>query len=133
VKGEVVSLSGGKYKVKSPSLGTVSIDESKVCTISKIDEAAESSKEDTDSLDSARIQIGGQKLRSTITGNEDIMKLVSGLISNLDLQALLNDPAILNAAKSMDIQTLLANEKFVNVVNDPKVKDVVRKIKGQND
>ena len=129
VDGEVVSFSNGKYTVNSPSLGTLQIEDSKVRNIRSTDQTAGSSQKDVASLDAATIQDEVQKLRPAITSNPDIMRIISGLISNPDFRALFKDPEIMNAAKSLDIKTLMANEKFIKAINNPVVKEIKQKVK----
>ncbi len=126
--GEIVKFSEGKYTVKSSSLGTLRIEDSKVRTISRGESAAPVSKAPAN-LDDATIQNEIQKIQPAITGNPDIMKTVAGLVSDPDFQALFKDPEILSAAKSFDIKTLMANPKFIQAVNNPAVKEISEKIK----
>jgi hypothetical protein len=131
LEGEIISFSEGKYTVKSPSLGILRIEESKIRTISHMDQMAAAPQKDIVPPDAAALQTEIQKLQPAITGNPDIMRTIAGLISDPDFQALFKDPEIMNAAKSLDIKTLMANEKFVNAVNNPTVKEIGRKIKDQ--
>jgi hypothetical protein len=128
VDGEIVSFSDGRYTVMSPSLGTLKIEDSKVRAIHKADETTGVPTNEVASLDPATIQSNIQKMQPVITGNPEIMKAVSGLAARPDFQALLKDPEIMNAAKSMDIKTLMANEKFVKAINDPAVREIGRKV-----
>jgi hypothetical protein len=117
VEGEVVALSDGQYTVKSPSLGTFKIEASRVRNIRQVDDATGSSQKDIAPLLAAAMQGGGQKLPSMGAGNADIAKEIPALISNPDFLALAKDPEALNAAKSMDLKTLMANEKFAKLIN----------------
>jgi hypothetical protein len=128
VEGEIVSFSEGQYTIKSSSLGDLKIEGSKVRSVRNAGQPAGFSQKDIESLDAATVQEEVRKLQPKIMGNPDIMKSVAGLISNPDFRDLLKDPEILNAAKSLDIKTLMANEKFVNVINDPTIKEIIRKV-----
>ena len=132
VEGEIVSFSGGQYTVRSAGLGDLKIEDSKVRNIRKIGETAGSSSAGGIPLDPAAIRNEVQKLQSKITGDPDTMKAVAGLVSKTDFQDLLKDPEIMNAAKSLDIKTLMANEKFVNAVNDPAIKKIGQKVKAED-
>ena len=127
--GEVVSFSDGKYTVNSPSLGTLQIEDSKIRNIRSTDPTAGSPQKDITSLDAATVQNGIQELQPAMIGNPDIMRTISGLISNPDFRDLLKDPEIMNAAKSSNIKALMANEKFIRVLNDPAVKEIRQKVK----
>jgi len=127
--GEVVSFSDGKYTVNSPSLGTLRIEDSKIRNIHSTDQTTGSSQKDIASLDAATFQGEVQKLQPAMISDPDIMKTISGLISNPDFRALLKDPEIMNAAKSSNVKALMANEKFIKVLNDPAVKEIRQKVK----
>ena len=45
--------------------------------------------------------------------------------------AMPTDPEILKAAKTMDVKALMANQKFVNAIKNPAVKEIDKKLKGQ--
>ena len=129
--GEIVSFAEGKYTIQSPSLGTLHIEDSKVRSIHNVAQPVAVFSKEAVPLDPAAIQSEMQKLQPAITRNPDIMKTIAGLISNPDFQALLKDPEVMNAAKSLDLKTLMANQKFVNALNDPTVKEIDRKIEKQ--
>ena len=129
VDGEVVSFSDGKYTVNSPSLGTLQIEDSKIRNIRSTDQAAESPQKDGASFDAATVQHEFQKLQPAMVSDPDTVRTISGLISNPDFQVLFKDPKIMNAAKSLDIKTLMADEKFVKALNDPAVKEIRQKVK----
>jgi len=130
--GEIVSFSEGKYTVKSPSLGTLQIEDSKVRAIHHGDQASGPLQKDIASMDETEVQSEMQKLQPAITGNPEVMKTVTGLTSDPDFKTLIEDPAIMNAAKSLDVKALMANEKFVKAANSPAVQEIRQKIKGQN-
>ena len=128
LEGEIVSYSSGVYTIKNSNLGTLKIDESKIRNIRSANATSVSSEKATPSFDPATVQSEVQRLQPVITGNPDIMKLISSLVSNPDFQDILKDPAILNAAKSMDIQALMANEKVVKAINDPTFQEITRQV-----
>lgn len=137
--GEVISVEEGVYTIKSPSLGALKIEESKIRAIRSADPTAAIpavgvsavSQKDITSLDATTIQNEVGKIQPAIASNPDIMKAIPGLLSNPDFQALLKDPEIVNAAKSMDVKALMANEKFVKIINDPTIQEISQKIKGK--
>jgi hypothetical protein len=131
LEGEIVSFSEGKYTVQSASLGTLQIEDSKVRSISSTDQAAVDSSGAAVPSDPAAIQSEMQKLQPAIMSDPNIMKTVAGLVSNPDFQALVNDPEVVNAAKSLDLKTLMANQKFVKAINDPAIKEIDQKMKEQ--
>lgn len=129
IEGQIVSFSAGKYTVKSPSLGTVQVEDSKIRAIHMPGASSEMASKEIPLFDTATAQNEMQKLQPAVTGNPEIMKMISGLIANPDFQALLQDPEIVNAAKTLNIQALLANEKFVKAMNNPIITQISQKVK----
>jgi len=132
LEGEIVSFSEGQYTIKSPSLGILKIGESKIRNMRILDPTVVPPKGASGPAGAVAIQDGAQKVQAAITGDPDIMKSLPELLTNPDFQDILKDPEVLNAVKSMDVNTLMANEKFVKAVNDPKIKEISRKVKEKN-
>ena len=130
--GEIVSFSEGKYTVMSPSLGVLRIEDSKVRAIHREGPAAGVPPKAKGSFDAAQIQSQVQKIQAVIASGPDIMKAISKLISDPDFQALLKDPELLKAARSMDMKALMANEKVVNLFSHPTLTELSQKVKEQN-
>jgi len=129
---EIISFADGKCKVKSSTRGTILIEESKIRTIRPLGQSADlSALNEAMPTDAASAQNEIQKLQPLIAGNPDVMKTIAGLMSNPEFQALLHDPEILKAAKTMDVKALMANQKFVNAMKNPAVKEIDKKLKGQ--
>jgi len=57
-------------------------------------------------------------LLPTADTNANMIKNVPDPAVNSELLALAQDPEIMNAANSMDIEALMTNEKFVKFIND---------------
>ena len=54
--------------------------------------------------------------------------LIGALQSDPDMQALVNDPAILNAIQSGDISTLIQNPSFMKLLNNPRVREIEKSL-----
>ena len=90
---------------------------------------------DTDSTPSSSVQAGnltpsqvnayGQKIMS----NPDNAAIIENLARNPRIQALAQDPEIIQAIKSGNIQALRENKKFSDVVNSPETQEAVKDIK----
>ncbi len=132
-EGEVISLREGEYTIKSTSIGTFKVEASRVRKISPVGPTEGFSGKPALPADTAA---GGasevQKVQSMIAADPDMMKALPGLTGNADFQALLKDPEIMKAAKSMDLKTLMTNEKVVNAANNPAIQEISRKIKKKN-
>jgi len=79
----------------------------------------------------ANMQSEMSRLKNTITADPQIMQIVTGLMTDPQFQEIMQDPQIVNAAKSGDIQTLMSNPKFMSVVNNPKIGEINNRIRKQ--
>lgn len=102
---EVISLSDGVYAMKSPVLGSLKIDESNINSIT--------------SIQSTREEI--QALKSEMLSNDELLDIILALRNDPDFQAALEDPTVLEAVNSGDINALLANQNFVKLLNNPRI------------
>jgi len=121
IKAEIVSFANNTYTLNTGSLGEIKIDASKVRRI------------DTVAMDSApNMKSELDSVREKMAGNADVQKIVGGLASDPQFQEITKDPDIINAAKSGDVQALMSNKKFMDLVNHPKVKEIKNKLEEKN-
>lgn len=69
-------------------------------------------------------------LKEQMLGDEGIMKLIMALQSDPQMQALLNDPAVMNAIQSGDLGALLQNPAFLKLLDNPRVKEIEKMMQG---
>lgn len=124
--GEIVSFSNGVYTLKSGSLGTIQIDESEIRLIRF--KSHDTTK--VDPVDSSTSPTGKdiEALQKLMMGDERIMSKIVSLQNDPEFQEILEDPAILNAINSGDINTLLSNPKFMKLLNNPALREIERDI-----
>ena len=117
VTGEIVSLTGGVYTVRSATLGTLRIEESNIRTIRLKDSAGSSTN------------TGGEvmSLQNKMMSDGEIMNMIQGLQNDPEFQEILQDPELMKAVEAGDITTLVANPKFMRLLNNQSVKDIKNK------
>jgi len=117
ITGEVVSLTGGVYTVRSATLGTLRIEESNIRTIRLKDSAGSSAN------------TGGEvmSLQNRMMSDGEIMNMIQGLQNDPEFQEILQDPELMKAVEAGDITTLVANPKFMRLLNNQAVKDIKNK------
>ncbi len=127
IYGEVISLNNGIYKIKTQSLGTIEIKESKIRLVQKR----------TDSVVKAPVQGGTDnasvtanilELQKQMMGNEDIMKMIMSLQNDPEIQKLMSDPAFMNSVNSGDINAIMNDPRLQNILNNPTVKEIHKKV-----
>jgi hypothetical protein len=76
-------------------------------------------------LTPSQVDAYGQKIMS----NPDNAAIIENLAKNPRIQALAQDPEIIQAIKSGNIQALQENKKFSDVVNSPETQEAMKDIK----
>jgi len=117
ITGEVISLSGGIYKVRSATLGTLRIEASKIRVIRLQGSAAPS-----DAVGQAK------SLEDKMLGDSEIIGAILALQNDPDLQKTLQDPEIMKAVKTGDIAALMRNPEFMKLLNKQAVQDINKKL-----
>jgi hypothetical protein len=117
ITGEVISLSGGIYTVRSATLGTLRIEASKIRVIRLQGSAAPR-------------DAGGQvkSLEDKMLGDSEIMYAIRALQNDPDLQKILQDPEIMKAVQTGDIVALMRNPEFMKLLNKQAVQDIKKKL-----
>jgi hypothetical protein len=69
-----------------------------------------------------------EELKGRMLNDEEIMALIRAMQNDPDMQALLNDPAILRAIQEMDINTLINNPSFMKMLNNPRVQEIEKRM-----
>jgi hypothetical protein len=115
ITGDVVSLSNGIYTIKSESLGTIKIEESKVNAIRK----------------KSSSQGGGEatSLQNKMMSDQEIMGMIQSLQNDPEFKKIMKDPEIMKAVSEGDIPTLMANPKFTRLLNNSTVQKIQKKVK----
>ena len=117
ITGEVVSLSGGIYTVRSATLGTLRIEASKIRVIRLPGSAAPSD---------ARGQV--KSLGDKMLGDSEIMDTIRALQNDPDIQKVLQDPEIMKAVQAGDFAALMSNPEFMKLLNKQSVQDIKNKL-----
>jgi len=123
ITGEVVSLSNGIYTIKSDTLGTLKVEESKVKVIRL--------KSLPQSPGAAQSSTGGdvQSLQHRMMSDQEILGLIQSLQNDPEFKKLLDDPEIMKAVSAGDIAALSANPKFMKLLSNPTVQEIQKKVK----
>ena len=112
IKGELLSLSGGVYTIESASLGVVKIEESKISSIT--------------SLENIKGEI--QTIQKKIINDSELLNIILPLQDNPDFKNALEDPSIIEAVNEGDMEALLSNPKFIKLLNNPEILNIRDKI-----
>lgn len=133
VTGEVVSLSNGRYTIRSGSLGTVQIEEAKVLAIKPIAAPAAAhpaapaaaNSEATPDTTTGLVRT----LQEKMMNDKDVMGKIQALQNDPEFMKILEDPAVMKAVNAGDISTLMANPQFLKLMNNSTVRDIEQKVR----
>ena len=125
VTGEVLSLTSGKYTIRSGSLGTVQIEESKVLVIRPVAAPAVANFGATPDNTAGDIKT----LQDKMMNDKEVMSKIQALQNDPEFMKILEDPAVMNAVNSGDISALMANPQFLKLMNNSIVRDIEQKVR----
>ncbi|MDH4161253.1 MAG: hypothetical protein OEW15_01020 [Nitrospirota bacterium] len=118
--GEVLSLSTGVYTIRTESMGTVTVKDTSVRVIRAKGSGVSSPPADH----AAQVQ----SLQKQMIADQEIMSMIQSLKDDPSFQKAMEDPAIMQAVTAGDIATLLANPKFLELMNNSTVKSIQQKV-----
>ena len=70
-----------------------------------------------------------EDLKARIMNDEGVMALILSLQNDQDMQAILSDPSIMQAVQAGDTGALMNNPAFLKLLNNPRLLDIVKKMK----
>jgi hypothetical protein len=128
ISGEVVSFDGSTWTIKSASMGTLKIEAAKVVSIRSQttgSQAPVGGASTGNQVNTADIQA----MQQEIMANEQIMAMIMNLQDDPEIQAIFQDPEIMNAINAGDMNALLANPKFIKLMQNPKIREITKEVK----
>ena len=137
IRAEVISLQDGVYTLKSESLGTIIIEQSRIAGIKMgssvspdVHAGTPSSTTPEVASQTAESNVIGQinTMREALMSDQSIMEKLSSLSNDPELMRVVQDPEIMKSVTSGDIKALIANDKFIQLLNNPSIQEISRKI-----
>lgn len=129
IQGEILGIDNGVYTVRSPSIGTVHVAQSNIARIVYGDDAsngATSSGKSSARDDTLTRNI--QQLQTQLAQDPAAMRSIMSLQSDPQIQAILNDPAIVKAIQEGDYMSLLGNAKIQALENDERLQQLLQQV-----
>ena len=127
ISGEIESVQGGNYTVRSPSLGTITVKDSEIRTIETLSGAtATQGPANAPSLPSTNSQLDAVQHR--LLSDDSIMSSVAALQDDPQFQDVVNDSDVMEALRTGNIDALERNPKVQRLMDDPRVQEINRKL-----
>lgn len=120
--GEVVSLSKGVYTIRTDSMGTLTVPDSKIKTIRAKDPAGAASPAPGD-VNAGELT----SLMSKMMADQDIMSMIDSLKDDPEFMNILQDPEVLKAIQDNNTAALTANPKFMKLMDNATVRNIQKK------
>lgn len=129
IRGEIVSVENGLYRIDSESLGTIFLGSNQIESI--LSASASTASEPALTVHSAvgiqsavGTQSAMQSIQSTIMNNPGIMGTIMELQNDPQIQAVLADPEVMKAIQSFDFEALANNPRIKALMNNSKVRHI---------
>ncbi|MBO6566263.1 MAG: hypothetical protein JJ956_16030 [Pseudomonadales bacterium] len=124
IKGKILSMNGGSYQLQTDSMGVITIDKSKIISISQggsVPTIANDAAMETG-------QSAVQSLQTNMAADQGLMTSILHLQSDPDMQAVLSDPELMRAVQSFDLQTLKNHPKIKKLMANSRVQSIQKKV-----
>ena len=126
IVGEVLGMRDGVYSLRSPTLGTISIEASHIRSLSNADTAATPDA----ALANPGASVGADidALQRQIVGNADLMQMIVGLRNDPALQRAMADPELMTLISSGNIDALRQHPSFLELMSHPGIRGIVEQL-----
>ncbi len=121
--GEVLSIANGITTVRTASLGTFTVRDDRIRTIRSRGSASPPPPAAT-----APSPAGLSALTEKMMSDSEVMEMIQSLKNDPSFQKALEDPEIMKAVAAGDTAALMANPKFLEIMNNATVRDIQRKM-----
>jgi len=129
INGEITSYVGGVYTINTATSGEITVGAANVSKIESANSPAVSTPISSAVQENGPVQPQVDSYRQQLMSNPGNAAIVTGLAVTPEIQELVKDPQIVEAAKAGDIQALMKKKKFMNIVNSPQVQEAFKKLK----
>ena len=133
VKGELIGIQNGYYTVRTASMGEVRVADQDVASIT----AGEPAQPPTSAQPPAAIPTDikstpeFKSIQNKVLSDPHVMSEIQKLIQDPEVIAVLSDPSFAAAIQSGNTATLQSDPRLKRLSENPKIKALIEKIKGQ--
>ena len=130
IQGEILGIDDGVYAVRSPSIGTVHVAQSNIARIVYDGDSANGAgvSGKSPARDDGSLTRDIQQLQTRLTQDPAAMQSIMSLQSDPQIQAILNDPAIVKAIQDGDYMSLLGNAKIQALESNEHLQQLLQQV-----
>lgn len=121
INGEVVSVSGGHYVIRSSTLGQIEVPESSIRSV----------RPDGGSRSGRALSTELQPIQQQIVNSPELMAMVAALQTDPELQAAINDPELIQLVVSGNLDALRGDPRILRLLANPSIQAIVGKMSTQ--
>ncbi len=130
IKGQVVGASENNFVIKTQTMGTVTVEQSRVREISREGSGTTSSSQHFGQT-SASLGAGNsqqfEQMQSALMSNPKIIQAIQDLLNDPEVIKLLEDPELAGAIQNgADPMSLMSNPAFMKIMSHPKIQAAVQ-------
>lgn len=118
INGELVSVSNGRYVIRSPALGEIELPASSIRSIMPSGEKPSAGAQGVDF----------QNIQQQIVSSPELMQLVTAMMSDPEIQSTLKDPEFMQLIMSGDLDTLKNDPRILRLMNNPSMQAILGKM-----
>ena len=128
IQAEIISFANGVYKLRSESLGTISVAEDRVQSIRP---NKSQTPEMLEKLESSDPSVGKkvQGLQQKLTSDPKTMEMLLDLGNDPSMIGVLNDKDLMRAIQQGNLSTVIKNPKIQKLMKSKAVGDVIQRSK----
>jgi hypothetical protein len=136
IVGEPLTLADGVYRIRTPALGMISVDASRVRSMVRAESAdaaaaAARGSSPTAGLEpQAALSADIQSIQRGLVGDRGVMESIMALQRDPELQAVLADPELMGLVMSGNVEALRNHESFGRLINHPGIRAIIEQVVG---
>lgn len=134
IKGKILELTDGKYKVETTNVGTLEIKDEDIVTITSGDvppPAASTNNPAAPTQPLSGFQSQMQQFQGQLMANPSAMSGIMGLANDPSITAILSDPSISKDIMSYDPEKIQNNPKIQELMQNPKMQELIKSLSSQ--
>jgi hypothetical protein len=132
IVGEIISVENDRYTIKTKSLGTLTLGSRQIKSITQLGGSTPAPVDmkgaSINSTSSGGVASSVQQIQSNITSNASLMSAIMQMQSNPEMQAVLSDPALMEAMQSFDIKAIQNHPKIIRLMQSQEMQQIQSKV-----
>ncbi len=138
IRGNVVSLSSGKYKIKTQTLGIVEVDQDQIESISsermyRANQSAQSQPaavaDVAPVITQANLTAQVERVQNRVMSDPAMMAEIQTLMNDPQIMSVISDPEFMKKLMSLDMKSIESNPQFQQLLQNPKMLELINKLK----